>query len=202
MCGTLVFDLDGTLVHSAPDICAAANHALEPFCARALNVDEVGLMIGNGLPKLLERAFAAVGTQSDQRQFDETYEVFMSYYKKHPTVWSKLYPDTREVLEAFIGEGFRLCVCTNKLEAIAIDVLEGMNIRQLFSSVVGGANGRARKPDPGVSAMDCRNCWNERLPPSECCRINGGWMKLTRCSFPTTRNIRRFVQGSIPIPEA
>lgn len=145
---TLIFDLDGTLVHSAPDISAAANHALLPLGARTLTTDEISLMIGNGLPKLLERAFTAVGVQPDRRQFDETYALFISYYETHPAVHSQLYPGTIEALEALVDEGFTLCVCTNKLEAIALEVLDGLNIRRLFHSVVGGAPGRPQKPDP------------------------------------------------------
>ncbi len=145
---TLIFDLDGTLVHSAPDIGAAANHALLPLGARTLTTDEISLMIGNGLPKLLERSFASVGMQPDRRQFDETYTVFISYYKTHPAVHSRLYPGTLEALETLVDEGFTLCVCTNKLEAIALEVLDGLNIRRLFKSVVGGAPGRPQKPDP------------------------------------------------------
>lgn len=145
---TLVFDLDGTLVHSAPDIGVAANHALQPLGARTLTPDEISLMIGNGLPKLLERAFAAVGVQPDRQQFDETYARFISYYETHPAVLSRLYPGTLEALETLVGEDFTLCVCTNKLEAIALGVLDGLNIRRFFRSVVGGAPGRRQKPDP------------------------------------------------------
>lgn len=145
---TLVFDLDGTLVHSAPDIRAAANHALQPFGRRPLATDEVSLMIGNGLPVLLERAFAALSLQPDQQQFDKTYAVFVAHYEQHPTTLSELYPGTLEALEVLAGEGFKLCVCTNKLEAIALKVLDGLNIRRFFRSVVGGAPGRPRKPNP------------------------------------------------------
>lgn len=145
---TLIFDLDGTLVHSAPDICAAANHALKPLGARTLTADEISLMIGNGLPKLLERAFAAAEIPPDRQQFDETYAAFISYYEAHPAVLSRLYPGTLEALETLAGEGFTLCVCTNKLEAIALEVLDGLNIRRFFKSVVGGSPGRPQKPDP------------------------------------------------------
>jgi len=148
MYDTLVFDLDGTLVHSAPDICAATNHALEPFGARTLSVDEIQSMIGNGLPKLLERAFAAIGMGPDQRQFDETCKALVACYEKHPAEFTTLYTGTREILEAFLGDGFRLCVCTNKLEVLALEVLDSLNIRQFFNSVIGGVNGQPGKPDP------------------------------------------------------
>src|SRR4051794_36724070 len=93
----LIFDLDGTLVDSLPDLRSALNQMLRGFGARELRPAEVRLMIGDGTPSLVDRALAATGAAAE---FDLAHRMFLRFYEGAPTRLSRLYPGVRETLIA------------------------------------------------------------------------------------------------------
>lgn len=146
---TIVFDLDGTLVHSAPDLARALNHTLSRLGASPLREEVVTGMIGGGMPKLFERALRASNLKLSEAEFEEAYRAFETHYAENAVVETKLYPDTARVLDDLFTHGLTLAVCTNKLEPIARYMLEVLGIADRFAAIVGGGERRPRKPDPG-----------------------------------------------------
>lgn len=142
----VVFDLDGTLIDSAPDIAYALNAAL---CMRSLPpflVDEVKAMIGGGVPMLAERALLARGvSRLGLLPFAAD---FVQYYRANLTTHTVLYDGARELLERLGAEGRRLGLCTNKREDLVIETLNQLDLAKYFSAVIGEIFGRPRKPDP------------------------------------------------------
>jgi len=140
-----VFDLDGTLVDSAPDIHAALDRLMArrrlPGFARA----EVVGMIGDGVRVLLERACAARSIALDQAGFDH----FMADYEANAAVLTRPFAGIPELLGALGDAGWRLAVCTNKPEAAARVLLSGLGLDRHFSALGGGDSFPMRKPDPG-----------------------------------------------------
>ena len=140
-----VFDLDGTLVDSAPDIHAALDRLMArrrlPGFARA----EVVGMIGDGVRVLLERAHAARGITLDEASFDH----FMTDYEANAAVLTQPFTGIPELLSALQASGWRLAVCTNKPEAAARVLLAGLGLDRHFSALGGGDSFPMRKPDPG-----------------------------------------------------
>ena len=140
-----VFDLDGTLVDSAPDIHAALDRLMArrhlPGFARA----EVVEMIGDGVRVLLERAHAARGITLDEASFDH----FMADYEANAAVLTQPFAGIPELLGALSDAGWRLAVCTNKPEAAARVLLSGLGLDRHFSALGGGDSFPMRKPDPG-----------------------------------------------------
>jgi phosphoglycolate phosphatase len=140
-----VFDLDGTLVDSAPDIHAALDRLMArrrlPGFARA----EVVGMIGDGVRVLLERAHAARGITLDEASFDH----FMKDYEANAAVLTQPFAGIPELLSALQASGWRLAVCTNKPEAAARVLLSGLGLDRHFSALGGGDSFPMRKPDPG-----------------------------------------------------
>jgi len=140
-----VFDLDGTLVDSAPDIHAALDRLMArrrlPGFARA----EVVGMIGDGVRVLLERAHAARGITLDEASFDH----FMTDYEANAAVLTQPFAGIPELLSALQASGWRLAVCTNKPEAAARVLLSGLGLDRHFSALGGGDSFPMRKPDPG-----------------------------------------------------
>jgi len=140
-----VFDLDGTLVDSAPDIHAALDRLMArrrlPGFARA----EVVGMIGDGVRVLLERAHAARGITLDEASFDH----FMKDYEANAAVLTQPFTGIPELLSALQASGWRLAVCTNKPEAAARVLLSGLGLDRHFSALGGGDSFPMRKPDPG-----------------------------------------------------
>jgi len=144
----IVWDLDGTLVDSAPDLASALNTVLDKRGFFTHSIDVVRTMIGNGVPKLVERGFNAVGMRLDPAQLDELVAMFVKEYKTCATERTRPYPYIVETLEKIHGMNIPMGVCTNKPEAFTKQILEGLSLAKYFSSVVGGDTTSTRKPDP------------------------------------------------------
>jgi phosphoglycolate phosphatase len=141
----LIFDLDGTLVDSVPDLRTALNEMLGGMHRRELAPDEVRRMIGDGTRALVERALAATGAIND---LGAAHQRFLQLYEAAPAKLSRLYPDVDETLQSLRGSGARLAICTNKPQAATLGVLEGFQIAGYFDAVLGGDAVPFRKPDP------------------------------------------------------
>lgn len=144
----VVFDLDGTLVDSAPDLLAAANTMLAELGRRALSLDEVIAMIGDGVAKLVERALAATGGLDGCEPAAVT-QRFVEIYEGHAVDQTRPYPGVTEVLDRLQQQGVALGICTNKPEAATLEVLRDLDLARYFTAVIGGDSlDGARKPDP------------------------------------------------------
>jgi len=142
----VIFDLDGTLIDSAPDIHAAANKMLAEVDEGALSYETIRSFIGNGVPVLVERIIAAQGINAGRHP--ELLEIFMRHYNADPATLTKLYPNVRAVVESLAAEGARLGVCTNKPEGPTREILRAFDLDRLFDAVVGGDTLPVKKPDP------------------------------------------------------
>ena len=144
----VIFDLDGTLIDSAPDIHAAVARALTEEGAVPLSFEVVRGFIGNGLPILVERVIAARGEAPDAvRRADLTQRV-MRYYAAASTDLTTVYPGVIAALQALQAKGHPMGVCTNKPEGAARDVLNALGLGGFFQAVVGGETLPQRKPHP------------------------------------------------------
>ena len=141
----LIFDLDGTLVDSLPDLRAALNEMLRGLARRELPADEVRRMIGDGTHALVQRALRATGEVVD---VENAHQRFLDFYEAAPTRLSRLYPDVAATLRSLTESGARLGICTNKQQTATFAVLEGFNIAKYFDVIVGGDVVSFRKPDP------------------------------------------------------
>lgn len=142
----IVFDLDGTLIDSAPDLHAAVNRMLIDEGAEPLSLAKVTSFIGNGLPRLVELSMAARGL--DATRHGELYKTVAGHYDAASAVLTQLYPGVKAALTAFRAEGFKLGVCTNKPKAPTLDILASFDIADMFDAVLGGDSLPVRKPDP------------------------------------------------------
>ena len=143
----LVFDLDGTLVDSAPDLHAALNLMLRERGHPALSLLQVKRMIGDGVPALVARALAASG--ADQRDAAKALPRFLELYEANPTELSRPYPGVPETLATLRRRGYRTAVCTNKPQQATIAVMQGLDLLPLFDGIAGGDRFAVRKPHPG-----------------------------------------------------
>lgn len=148
---TAIFDLDGTLVDSAPDIAAALNAALIAGGHAPVDVATATTMVGAGARRLIERALALrTGSPPPPTVVDALWPTFIAYYDAHPCVHTRLYPGARDALEQLAADGWQLAVCTNKPEEIARAVIAALGITHLFGSIVGGREGVPLKPAPDM----------------------------------------------------
>lgn len=143
----LIFDLDGTLIDSAPEIHAAVNRALITEALPALSFTQVRSFIGSGVAVLLERCLAAHGLPVTGAQHIRLTQVFLSDYE---TQFSQttLYPGVTDMLETFAALQHPMAICTNKPEGPARAVLAHLNLARFFPVIIGGDTLPTRKPDP------------------------------------------------------
>ena len=146
----ILFDLDGTLIDSAPDIAAAVNELLGQDGLPALSVDAVRGMIGNGVKKLVERAYAASGRPVQGEALDRAHERMMGIYGKHLTRHTTMMPGAMEMIVAYKSARVKIGVVTNKPEGFTRDILAHFNLAAHVDAVVGGDTGPARKPAPDM----------------------------------------------------
>ena len=143
----LVFDLDCTLVDSVPDLTNALNGVLRERGYAPLSRAEVAPMVGDGLPALVARAFAARGGGADESAAALPH--YISLYEATATALTRPYPGVRETLRELRRRGYRNAVCSNKLQQATMMVLAGLDLAALFDGVAGGDRYPVRKPDPG-----------------------------------------------------
>ncbi len=142
----IVFDLDGTLIDSAPDIRAAANVMLAGEGAAPLDMATTISFIGNGIPKLVERAMRA--RDLPMADHGRLTQVMLDAYDKNPATLTRLYDGLEALLPALREDGHRLGVCTNKPLAPTRQILDIFGITDLFDVIIGGDTLAVKKPDP------------------------------------------------------
>ncbi len=146
----VIFDLDGTLVDSAPGIQGAANEMLACLGHEPIDLTSVRSFIGNGIAHLVKRVMEHAGINLSTPLHEELTRKFTRIYTANPTSNTALYPGVREALEHLYDEGFALGVCTNKIHAISVQMLEALSLDQYFTSVIGGDSLPTNKPDPAM----------------------------------------------------
>jgi len=140
----LIFDLDGTLIDSAPDLRAALNRLLAKRGLPVLDAPTVRGMIGNGAKVLVERAFAAFGKQAEAADVEE----FLTDYAANATVETEVYPGIEAALAELAAKGHDLAICTNKSAAATAIIMQQLGLARYFKGVTGGDSTLYRKPDP------------------------------------------------------
>ncbi|MDE2198422.1 MAG: HAD-IA family hydrolase [Rhodospirillales bacterium] len=141
----LVFDLDGTLVDSVPDLMAALNRLMAARGLARFDAAAVTAMVGDGAAALVARGFAARGAAADAAALAD----FLADYGANAAVATRPYPGVAETLAALREAGWGMAVCTNKPAAPARDLLAALGLAEFFTAVGGGDSFAVRKPDPG-----------------------------------------------------
>jgi phosphoglycolate phosphatase len=145
---TVVFDLDGTLVDTAPDLTAALNAVLAREGRPPVPLDDVRHMVGRGARYLIERAMEASGVAVEPAAATDLVKHFLDHYDANIAVMSRPFADAERVVRAFHGRGHKLGVCTNKPEALSLKLLHELGLSELFPVVLGADSRPYRKPDP------------------------------------------------------
>lgn len=144
---TIVFDLDGTLADTAPDLAAALNHTLQALGRAAINPEAVRQLIGQGARALLRRGLAATG-DAPEALVDQGFPIFIERYSTNICEATAAYPGLETALEALCTQGLALAICTNKPERLTHQLISALGWQRRFNSIVGGDTLSVRKPDP------------------------------------------------------
>lgn len=143
----IIFDLDGTLVHSVPDMQVSLNRVLTALERPSLSEDVVQSFVGNGVSQLVARALAATGG-ADKALRRQAIGDFLDDYATQKTVLTRPYAGVVDCLDALKADGFPMGVCTNKPQKDAREMCETLRLSHFFDDITGARQGVARKPDP------------------------------------------------------
>jgi phosphoglycolate phosphatase len=152
-----IFDLDGTLVDSAPDIAWCINRMLADQGLPTLPVRTIERFTGEGAAVLVTKIYAHLGEHRDSARIDADTKRYLDYYHARPVADSTLYADTATALPALHEAGLRLAVCTNKPESLAEQVVSHFGLSAIIPIVVGADTTAHRKPHPAPLLHTLRN---------------------------------------------
>jgi len=164
----ILFDLDGTLIDSAPDLASAINHMLVTIGREKMSPDIIRTWVGNGASILVQRGLSGkidIDNSLDPILVEKALAIFIEYYAKHICIDTVTYPRVRSTLKILKAKGYRLAIVTNKPYHLIQPILDGLELNGLFEYLLGGDSLIKRKPDPlpllhtceklGVSVDEC-----------------------------------------------
>jgi phosphoglycolate phosphatase len=147
---TLIFDLDGTLADTAPDLLGATNAVLAARGRPQLDLDHLRHMVGFGAVALIHQAMEASGAPVAEGDMPPLIEIFLEHYRGHIADGTKLFPQVAETLGALKSDGARLGVLTNKPQELTDLLLPRLGLETLFAAVYGAGKKPYTKPDPRI----------------------------------------------------
>ena len=162
---TVGFDLDGTLVDTAPDLCRAVNAALDVAGRPAVSAEVTRELIGGGTRAMLTRALERTGGMVDESEFTRLYDALMAHYEAETSRHSEPYPGLLDALEDLVTRGCRLAVVTNKQERFARKLLDELGMTARFACVLGGDTLGPGRSKPSRDMLDeaLRMCGGSRF---------------------------------------
>ena len=150
MAWALIFDLDGTLVDSAPDLLGATNAVLEAAGRAPMDTASLRHMVGFGAKSLITQAMAATGAPADDAQMDRLIAIFMDHYRIHLADFSRPFPGVEQTLKRLKADGARMGVLTNKPAELTGPLLDRLDLAGYFTAVYGAGRKSYTKPDPRI----------------------------------------------------
>lgn len=145
---TIVFDLDGTLIDTAPDLVESLNHTIAVRDLAPVGYEDLTHLVGQGARVMIQRAFALRGAPLAEDDIPALLDRFIEHYEAGMPGKSRPYPGLIEALGRLKAAGCRLAVCTNKMERLAVPLIEGLELTGYFTTIAGGDTFAFRKPDP------------------------------------------------------
>ncbi len=155
----ILFDLDGTLIDSAPDLAVAVNHMLEALNRETFSQDIIRYWVGNGAQVLVKRALSGqseIDANLDSVLFEKALDIFLTFYAQNLAVTTEPYPNVPATLKSLKEAGYRLAIVTNKPFDFVAPILKGLNLDGLFELHLGGDSLPQKKPDPAPLLHACK----------------------------------------------
>jgi len=154
----IIFDLDGTLIDSVPDLAVAVNHMLTTLDREPFDEGTIRYWVGNGAQILIKRALSGsnkIDETLDEDLFEKALAVFLDFYGRHLCTTTKTYANVPTTLHALKSEGYYLAIVTNKPFDFVAPILEGLHLDDLFELILGGDSLEKKKPDPSPLLHVC-----------------------------------------------
>ncbi len=167
----LIFDLDGTLINSAPDLALAVNHMLKTLSRESFLESTIDLWVGNGAEILVKRALSgerSVDKMLDPELVSNALKIFLDFYADNLCVTTVTYANVSSTLHTLKADGYRLAIVTNKPYAFVDPILKGLNLDGIFELILGGDSLSKKKPDPAPLLHVCDRL---EVPVDQCVMV-------------------------------
>jgi len=154
----ILFDLDGTLINSVPDLTLAVNHMLKDLKRKTFSEETIHDWVGNGALVLVKRALSgqsSIDEKLDEELVSNALEIFLNFYANNLCVSTVAYDNVPDTLRDLKGKSYRLVIVTNKPFAFVEPILEGLGLDGLFELILGGDSLPQKKPDPAPLLHVC-----------------------------------------------
>lgn len=143
----VIFDLDGTLIDTAPDLIDSLNHTIASADLAPVTFDDLTHLVGQGARVMIKRAFELRKVKLEEAETDALFSIFVEHYRQNMPGKSQPFPGAVECLERLAAAGMTLAICTNKSEALALPLIEALGLSNHFAAITGGDTFAVRKPD-------------------------------------------------------
>jgi phosphoglycolate phosphatase len=160
---TIVFDLDGTLVDTHPDLIGTLSWLLEDEGLHPVDLNEAKSLIGHGMKPMIEKALRLQGRGKEAAEVERVYGRYVEAYEKRIARDSRPFPGILAALDRLAGEGMVLAVCTNKIQRLAKLLLDELDMTRRFAFISGADTYPVRKPDPGHLLMTIRDAGGDAV---------------------------------------
>ena len=154
----IIFDLDGTLIDSSPDLALAINHMLKTLNKESYSPDEIHHWVGNGAEVLVKRALSGnkkIDDSLDPTLCSQALEIFFDFYRQNLTVNTITYPQVYETLALLKEHGYRMAIASNKPFAFIEPILDALKLNAYFELYLGGDSVEQKKPHPSLLLYVC-----------------------------------------------
>ncbi|MCY6380297.1 HAD family hydrolase [Hoeflea prorocentri] len=145
----VIFDLDGTLLHTAPDLLDSLNHTISSMELAPVTFDDITYLVGSGARVMIDKALQLRNNPVSAEEFEALFALFLTHYSASMPGRSEPYPGVLDAMARLEDAGYALAVCTNKTEIMAHRLLELTGLMPRFKAVTGGDTFAVRKPDAG-----------------------------------------------------
>lgn len=143
----IIFDLDGTLANTAPDLLGTLTRITKPYSLSSLGMNQFGQIIGHGAKAMIQRAFALSNQSLDDETLENLFNDFLKDYAANIANETTLFEGVQNAMDTLDNKGYAFALCTNKTESMARLLLEELGVTDRFKSITGGDTFEFRKPD-------------------------------------------------------
>lgn len=143
----IIFDLDGTLAHTAPDLLGTLNRITKSYDLKAINMEQFGQIIGHGAKAMITRSFELNNKELNEETLEKLFQDFLKDYSANIANETVLFENVLDTMDALADKGFSFALCTNKTERMARILLEELGVTERFKSITGGDTFEFKKPD-------------------------------------------------------
>ena len=142
----VVFDLDGTLIDSGPDLLDSLNFVLKKNNHRVIHKDVIGNLVGGGAEAMIRKGYAFLEEKIEDKMIPKLVDTFIQYYQNNCTKKTKLYPNIMKILIFLKKKNIKVCICTNKKQFLAEKIIQNMGLNKYFDVIIGSQKSLRLKP--------------------------------------------------------